>query len=138
MFPSLGRSAAYSSMLYAWSVTEVIRYSFFVVTLSGYQPGFIKWLRYNTFYFLYPLGISSECYLIYKGVQKAKESRKISYGQELAWLYQLILFIYIPGKMLDPCVERTELILAGSYILFTHMMAQRKKVIRGKQVRKVE
>jgi very-long-chain (3R)-3-hydroxyacyl-CoA dehydratase len=99
IFPSLGRSAIYSSMLYAWSVTEVIRYSFFVVTLSGYQPGFIKWLRYNAFFVLYPLGISSECYLIWRGVQKAKESQKISYGQELAWSYQLILFIYIPGTL---------------------------------------
>lgn len=116
-FPFLAKSAAYSSMLIAWSVTEVVRYSYFVFTLSGYSPGLISWLRYNLFYVLYPLGISSECWLIYKAVEPAKEIR-----QELGWLLQLILFIYVPG----------------SYILFTHMMAQRRKVMRAQQIQKAE
>lgn len=93
-FPFLAKSAAYSSMLYAWSVTEVIRYSYFTLSLSGLLPGFLSWLRYNTFYVLYPLGISSECWLIYKAIGPAKESR-----QEYAWLLQLILFVYIPGAL---------------------------------------
>jgi hypothetical protein len=92
-FPFLAMSAAYSSMLVAWSVTEVIRYSYFTLSLSGLLPGFLSWLRYNTFYVLYPLGISSECWLIYKAIEPAKALR-----QEYAWLLQLILFIYIPGK----------------------------------------
>ena len=92
-FPYLAKSAGYSSMLIAWSVTEVIRYSYFVLSLSGYNPGFISWLRYNTFYVLYPLGISSECWMIYNAIEPA---RKL--GQVYAWLLQLILFIYIPGK----------------------------------------
>ena len=94
-FPFLARSAGYSTMLIAWGVTEVIRYSFFVFTLSGYSPGFISWLRYNTFFILYPLGISSECLMIYKAIEPAREIR-----QEYAWILQLILIIYIPGKPL--------------------------------------
>jgi very-long-chain (3R)-3-hydroxyacyl-CoA dehydratase len=93
-FPFLAKSAGYSSMLLAWSVTEVIRYSYFTLTLSGYSPAFISWLRYNTFFLLYPLGISSECWLIYKAIAPAKRLR-----QEYAWVLQLILFIYIPGKL---------------------------------------
>ncbi|KAF4631831.1 hypothetical protein G7Y89_g6299 [Cudoniella acicularis] len=116
-FPFLAKSAAYSSMLVAWSVTEVIRYGYFTTTLSGHSPGFITWLRYNTFYVLYPLGISSECWLIYKAIEPAKKIR-----QEYAWALQLILLIYVPG----------------SYILFTHMMSQRRKVMRGKQPQKVQ
>lgn len=91
-FPFLAHSAAYSSMLVAWSVTEVIRYSYFVLNLSGYQPALVTWFRYNTFYVLYPLGISSECWLIYKAVEPAREVRR-----EYAWALQLILLIYIPG-----------------------------------------
>jgi len=116
-FPSLAKSAGYSSMLIAWSVTEVVRYSYFTFTLSGFQPGITSWLRYNTFYILYPLGISSECWLIYKAIEPARRVR-----QEYAWALQLILFVYVPG----------------SYVLFTHMMAQRRKVMRGKQVQKAE
>jgi very-long-chain (3R)-3-hydroxyacyl-CoA dehydratase len=92
-FPFLAKSPAYSSMLMAWSVTEVIRYSFFTLSLGGLLPGFLSWLRYNTFYVLYPLGISSECWLIYKAVEPAKKLR-----QEYVWLLQLVLFIYVPGE----------------------------------------
>lgn len=34
-------------MLVAWSVTEVIRYSYFVMNLRGWVPGFVAWLRYS-------------------------------------------------------------------------------------------
>jgi len=91
-FPFVAKSAGYSSMLIAWSITEVIRYTYFVFTLSGYSPGIITWFRYNTFYVLYPLGISSECWLIYQSIEPARGKR-----QEFAWALQLILFIYVPG-----------------------------------------
>lgn len=41
-------SPAYSSMLVAWSVTEVIRYSYFVLNMRGSVPGFVRWLRYSS------------------------------------------------------------------------------------------
>lgn len=109
-FPDLAKSSAYSSMLIAWSVTEVIRYSYFVITLSGYAPKFISWLRYNTFLVLYPLGIASECYLVYRAIGPAEKR-----GLHWKWALQLILGIYVPG----------------SYVLFTHMMKQRSKVMRS-------
>ncbi|KAI4738876.1 PTPLA-domain-containing protein [Aureobasidium sp. EXF-12298] len=104
-------SPVYSSMLIAWSVTEVIRYSYFAINLStGSVPALWLWLRYNTFFVLYPLGISSECWLVWKAASgPAKEYTGVREG------LIAILLIYIPG----------------SYILFTHMMAQRRKVMRG-------
>lgn len=92
-FPFLAKSAGYSTMLIAWSVTEVIRYGFFTLSLSGLLPGFLGWLRYNTFYVLYPLGISSECWLIYKAIEPAAKKR-IEYD----WALKLIVGIYVPGK----------------------------------------
>ncbi|KAI9649401.1 hypothetical protein NHQ30_001977 [Ciborinia camelliae] len=112
-FPFVAKSAGYSSMLIAWSVTEVIRYFYFVITLSGYKPAIVTWFRYNTFFILYPLGISSECWLIYKSIEPARHI----YGQVYALALQLILLIYIPG----------------SYILFTHMIKQRSKVLRAQR-----
>ena len=92
VFPALATIPVYSSMLVAWSVTEVVRYSYFVLSLSGYQPALITWLRYNTFYVLYPTGISSECFLIYKAIEPARALRP-----EFAWALQAILLIYVPG-----------------------------------------
>jgi very-long-chain (3R)-3-hydroxyacyl-CoA dehydratase len=103
-------SPFYSSMLTAWSVTEVIRYSYFVFNLRGSVPDFLTWLRYNTFYVLYPLGITSEVALVWK----ASVSGEV--GAPVKWVLWGVLGVYVPG----------------SYVLFTHMMAQRRKVLRGR------
>jgi very-long-chain (3R)-3-hydroxyacyl-CoA dehydratase len=102
---------AFSTMLIAWSTTEVIRYSYFAVNLAyGRVPAYLTWLRYNTFFVLYPLGISSECWLVYSAIGPARR-----WGLEYEWALRAILFVYVPG----------------AYILYTHMMAQRRKVMRG-------
>ena len=87
---STASSPFYSSMLLAWSVTEVIRYSYFVWNLQGNGvPRVVTWLRYNTFYVLYPIGISSECVLIWKASRVAEVPLK--------WVFWGALGIYVPG-----------------------------------------
>ncbi|KAH7328443.1 tyrosine phosphatase-like protein [Stachybotrys elegans] len=108
-FTYLAQAPFYTSMLVAWSVTEVIRYSFFALSLSGFQPRFLTWLRYNTFFVLYPMGILSECALIFLATEPAS-----AFGDIYKWALYAILAIYVPG----------------SYVLYTHMMTQRKKVMR--------
>lgn len=103
-------SPAYSTMLLAWSFTEVVRYSYFVFTLSGLGvPSLLSFLRYNTFMILYPLGISSECWLVYQSIPAAK-----LVDERIPYVLWAILAIYIPG----------------SYVLFTHMLKQRRRVQR--------
>ena len=94
-FPQTAASSpAYSSMLVAWSVTEVIRYGYFAINLaSGAVPGWLTWLRYNTFLVLYPLGISSECWLVWKATGPAQ-----IVDQKLDWALKAVLLIYIPGE----------------------------------------
>lgn len=104
---------AFAGILMAWGVTEIIRYGFFVwkAAISERVPGALTWLRYNTFFVLYPIGISSECLLMYLALAPAAKQ-----GQQINLLLKIVLFIYVPG----------------SYILYTHMMAQRRKVLKGK------
>lgn len=52
-------------MVWAWSVTEIIRYSFYAFNLLGKNPYILLFLRYTTFYVLYLVGASSEAFLIY-------------------------------------------------------------------------
>ncbi|KAL7959970.1 tyrosine phosphatase-like protein [Trichoderma compactum] len=105
----------YGSMLIAWSVTEVIRYSYFALSLAGFTPRILTWLRYNTFFILYPIGIMSECSLIYfAAVGPATNATEYPLTLMPYILYG-ILAIYVPG----------------AYILYTHMMAQRRKVLRS-------
>lgn len=98
----------------AWGITEMIRYGFFVWKegVSDQVPAWLMWLRYNTFFVLYPIGISSECLLMYLALEPAQDGNT---GYD--WLLKLVLAIYVPG----------------SYILYTHMMAQRRKIMKGKR-----
>ncbi|KAK5109288.1 hypothetical protein LTR62_007162 [Meristemomyces frigidus] len=117
-FPStVSTSPAYTTMLLAWSVTEVIRYSYFAVNLAyGGVPAFMTWLRYNTFFVLYPLGISSECWLVWA----SREAGISKFGEVWGWFVYAVLAVYVPG----------------AYVLFSHMMVQRRKVLRSAREKK--
>ncbi|KAK6953413.1 hypothetical protein Daesc_005717 [Daldinia eschscholtzii] len=112
-------SFAYSSMLVAWGVTEVIRYSYFALSLSsgGQPPSILHWLRYHTFFILYPIGISSEAYLIWRAVEPAKAA--------VSPLYSTVLFGYV-ALVYPP----------SAYFLYTHMMSQRRKIFGAKAQKK--
>lgn len=88
-YPFITQAPFYASMLVAWSLTEVIRYSFFALNVAGFQPKILTWLRYNTFIILYPIGIFSECSLI-------MIVSKILQGMDKMVLWG-ILAVYAPG-----------------------------------------
>ena len=95
-FPELAASPAYSTMLLAWSVTEVIRYSYFGMNVAASPPDSLVWLRYNTFFVLYPMGIMSEVWLIISATGPAGEVSEL-----FAWALYAILAIYVPGGFLS-------------------------------------
>lgn len=94
-FPQVASSPAYTSMLLAWSVTEVIRYSYFGAAYAGGgdPPSVLLWLRYNTFFVLYPVGILSEVALIVMSLEPAAAVMEV-----LQWPLFAILGIYAPCK----------------------------------------
>ena len=110
-YPSVASSPAYSSMLLAWSTTEVIRYLFFALSLSGYEPALLQWFRYSGFYVLYPVGISSELWELFLAFSAA---RKEGNTAALA-IIGVVMATYIPGAPK----------------LYGHMMRQRRKVLGG-------
>lgn len=76
----------------------MIRYSYFAVNLAyGKVPAYITWLRYNTFFVLYPMGISSECWLIWRAMEPAR-----SWNLAYEFLLKAVLLIYIPGESSFP------------------------------------
>uniref|UniRef100_M1BBN0 Very-long-chain (3R)-3-hydroxyacyl-CoA dehydratase n=2 Tax=Solanum tuberosum TaxID=4113 RepID=M1BBN0_SOLTU len=65
-----------SSLVISWSITEIIRYSFFGIREAfGSAPSWLLWLRYSTFLLLYPIGITSEVGLTYNALPYMKVPR---------------------------------------------------------------
>lgn len=45
---------------FAWSITELVRYSFYFFQLQNKQPYALLWMRYTFFIVLYPVGVTGE------------------------------------------------------------------------------
>lgn len=93
--------------------------------------------RYNTFYVLYPIGITSECTLAVKALAGAQELHPLYY-----WFIVAVLLIYVPG-MLALVLKYvfglfTNWFCLGSYVMYTHMIKQKGKTAGAKKEGKRE
>lgn len=93
-FPTLNASPWYSSMLIAWSTTEVIRYTYFALKQFDAVPAWLHWLRYSAFLILYPIGISSEVAMVICALVGPADTLAEWYPMGLV----AVLLAYIPGK----------------------------------------
>ncbi|KAK8952877.1 Very-long-chain (3R)-3-hydroxyacyl-[acyl-carrier protein] dehydratase PASTICCINO 2A [Platanthera guangdongensis] len=121
-FPELRAHVFVSSLAISWSITEIIRYSFFGMKEAfGAPPSWLLWLRYSTFLVMYPVGITSEVGLIYTALPFIKASEKYCLRMPNKWNFSfdyfyaaiLTLGIYVPG----------------SPHLYTYMLGQRRKAL---------
>ncbi|KAL9461099.1 hypothetical protein AB3S75_004152 [Citrus x aurantiifolia] len=121
-FPQTQNHILVSSLVISWSLTEIIRYSFFGMKEAlGFAPSWLLWLRYSTFLLLYPSGITSEVGLIYTALPYMKESEKYCLRMPNKWNFSfdyfyaaiLVLGFYVPG----------------SPQMYTYMLGQRKKAL---------
>jgi very-long-chain (3R)-3-hydroxyacyl-CoA dehydratase len=98
-------------MIVAWSLTEMVRYTFYALALLKLQSNVVTWLRYTLFYVLYPIGASSEVYLAYLAAPLAHKLHPLA-----PQVFYVIMMVYIPGF----------------YVLYTYMIKQRAKLMNGK------
>ncbi|KIM22124.1 hypothetical protein M408DRAFT_324136 [Serendipita vermifera MAFF 305830] len=106
-------SPFYASMLLAWSAAELLRSTYYLLSLL-HIANVITTLRYTAFYLLYPVGAGSEYALILKGfpAYPSKQAVLRSMG-EWAWLR-------VPVVLLWP---------ASLFILMSYMHKQRKSAL---------
>jgi len=90
-------------MLFAWGVTEMVRYSFFTLSLLNVKFYPLLWARYTFFIILYPMGVVGELgniYVSYSKLIKYKGGDPIlkvtSMSQHLGG-YGFIVFLYALG-----------------------------------------
>lgn len=130
-FPQLNTSVFYTSMLCAWSLTEVMRYTFFALKQVEAVPGWLNWLRYSAFLVLYPVGISSELAMSLQALLGPASSLAPWYPYAIL----AVMLTYIPGKCALPVCEAdwresvANMDGLGSFILYTHMLKQRRRYL---------
>ncbi|KAG4921438.1 hypothetical protein AAZX31_18G134800 [Glycine max] len=121
-FPETRSHVLVTSLLISWSITEIIRYSFFGFKETfGFTPSWLLWLRYSSFLVLYPTGISSEVGLIYIALPFIKASGKYCIRMPNKWNSSFDYFY--------AAIVAMGIYVPGSPHLYTYMLAQRKKAL---------
>ncbi|VAH72532.1 unnamed protein product [Triticum turgidum subsp. durum] len=121
-FPETQSHILVTSLVISWSITEIIRYSFFgLKEMLGFAPSWLLWLRYSTFLILYPIGILSEVGLIYIALPYMKVSEKYFVKMPNKWNFSFDYFY--------TCVIAIGVYVPGGPHMFTYMLAQRKKAL---------
>ncbi|XP_065876469.1 very-long-chain (3R)-3-hydroxyacyl-CoA dehydratase PASTICCINO 2 [Euphorbia lathyris] len=121
-FPEIRTHFLVSSLVISWSITEIIRYSFFGTKEAlGFAPSWLLWLRYSTFMLLYPTGISSEVGLIYFTLPYIKKSEMYCIRMPNKWNFS---FDYLYGAILALAIY-----VPGSPHMYKYMLGQRKKAL---------
>ncbi|CAN3371404.1 hypothetical protein DIURU_005124 [Diutina rugosa] len=94
---------AFRAMIFAWGITEVIRYTYYLVKRG-------TWLRYSAFIVLYPLGLISEATIAWSVLPHVTH-----WFQK--WFLYVGLAMYLPGFVM----------------LYSYMWKQRRKQLGPKR-----
>lgn len=116
-------SLGYPLLLIAWSLTEVVRYAFYFLNILDRVPYIITFLRYTMFIVLYPIGITGELLCMYAALPRAAKTGvySITMPNTVNVTFDFYYAIIIFGVMYLPVFP----------MLYTHMLAQRRKVLGG-------
>ncbi|CCM05068.1 uncharacterized protein FIBRA_07274 [Fibroporia radiculosa] len=133
LFPQTRFHPLYASMVFSWSVTEVVRYTFYAFSLLGSEPHVLLWLRYTLFYILYPTGAGSEAGLIYASLPSMPPSIPFLSSDWYGWVLPLSWPLSTP-RWIETLHDDLRCIMfmvwwVGLYVLYTYMIKQRRKVL---------
>jgi very-long-chain (3R)-3-hydroxyacyl-CoA dehydratase len=103
---SLGGITGLHLIMFAWGITEIVRYSFYFSSLIEKEVKLLVFLRYTLFLVLYPAGVTGELLIIYSWMNK--DGLSFSANDIVFGIIILSYFIFFPG-------------------MFGHMLSQRKK-----------
>ena len=113
-------SINYLLLCFAWPISEIVRYPFYILNSLGkiinndnLIPYFLLWARYSFFIVLYPIGVSGEILtILFSKPELVKYSSK---NININYIIYGVIALYIPGL----------------FILYSHLLKQRKKALYG-------
>jgi len=125
MLPPSQLSIGFPLLLFAWTITEIIRYSMYTINLVSTPPYFLTWLRYTFFIIAYPTGVTGELLCQLTGLFYAHQHDVLSVHlpNKLNASFSFPLFILVTMLLYIPLFPP----------MYMHMFGQRKKVLGAKK-----
>jgi len=105
--------------VFAWSLTEVIRYSYYAFSLFNAAPYFLTWCRYTFFIVLYPIGVVGELWSVFFSLSFSATLFRLALPNKLnvSFYYPYLLLVCMVTYI--PVFPQ----------LYLHMFAQRRKLL---------
>ncbi|GFO44583.1 very-long-chain (3r)-3-hydroxyacyl-coa dehydratase [Plakobranchus ocellatus] len=111
----------------AWTITEIVRYSFYFFSLlPGEVPYFLVWFRYTFFILLYPIGVTGELMSIFAALPVVKKTNMYSFDLPNKYNVSFSYFYYLCFIMVSYLPVFPQ--------LYLHMFSQRKKVLGRRSI----
>ncbi|KAJ4461374.1 putative tyrosine phosphatase [Paratrimastix pyriformis] len=115
---------AFPMMVFSWTITEIIRYTYFITEALQVTPRWLTFIRYSTFLVLYPTGAGGEWLCAFKALPWLPERdpfaislpNALNASFSTAFLTKVMLVLYIGGLP----------------YMYGHMLSQRAKHLRTK------
>lgn len=117
--PEVRSILAFKLMVAAWSLTEVPRYFFFAYSAQVKPPAWLVWVRYSTFFPLYPLGASSEFLCVYHALPYILERGTFNVAMPNAFNFAFNFYYF--------CIWTLAMYVPGLAFMYFHMIHQRSK-----------
>ncbi|KAF4804207.1 Very-long-chain (3R)-3-hydroxyacyl-CoA dehydratase [Turdus rufiventris] len=112
-------------IFYFWSITELFRYPYYMLSCIGIEWKPLTWLRYTVWIPLYPLGGLAEAVCIVQSIPIFSETGKFSLGLpnplNVTIQFPFVLQIYLIALFL------------GVFVNFRHLYKQRKQHLGPKK-----
>ena len=110
-------------LLFAWTITEIIRYTFYTYSLLDIISTSLVWCRYSFFIVLYPLGVAGELMCIAASLPIVRQlaSPGNVTTEEEKYFYNFVHYASYVGMLSY---------IPGFYHLYTYMLGQRRKVLQ--------
>jgi very-long-chain (3R)-3-hydroxyacyl-CoA dehydratase len=125
-FPAAG-AWIITTLMFSWSITEIIRYSFYAFKQVGFEPYILLYLRYTTFLVLYITGVSSELGCVWYRLSWIEKNRPFSVVMPNSWNWAFDSYWFTIGFVLA--------YIPFFPMLYGHMLAQRRTQLGPKKVK---
>uniref|UniRef100_A0A0M3K3X2 Very-long-chain (3R)-3-hydroxyacyl-CoA dehydratase n=1 Tax=Anisakis simplex TaxID=6269 RepID=A0A0M3K3X2_ANISI len=117
-------------LLLAWSITEVVRYSYYALSLINSVPRLLVWMRYTFFIILYPMGASGEVFTMFAALPEVALRKHFTIEMPNAANVTFSFWWYLIGLIL--------FYVPGFPQMYFYMFGQRKKVLTRDAEKKLE
>ncbi|XP_077989580.1 very-long-chain (3R)-3-hydroxyacyl-CoA dehydratase 3-like [Glandiceps talaboti] len=123
---SMYEKSAVTWLIFVWTLVELFRYPFYMLSAIGKESKLITWLRYTVWIPLYPLGFLLEAICIYEATSLYEKSGKFSLtlpnALNFSWNFPMWLWCDVAIR-----------IFIGMPFLLKHMYISRKRKLHQRK-----